>query len=251
MPLSLILVALGLLPGPFVPARAQTAQPLRAFLGAETSLPVASYRVIPSLNADTPAGTTFGAVEIEAVVDTMGRVAHARVMTRLADAFDQASLEAIRRWRFRPAVRGRGPVTTLIGVRFTFLPPKAAGLAPEVNAQVGLLPRLVLPAPASTPTVYSMKENPGMVGPRVIRSITAEYTSAATKRKIQGDVAVEILILPDGTVGAARIAKSLDATTGLDEQALICARYWLFEPATLNGQAVATTSTLLLSFRLY
>jgi len=251
MRLTRILLALGLLFGPSAPARAQTAAPLRAYLASEASLPIATFRVIPAFNADTPPGTTFGAVEIEAVVDVMGRVAQARVMTRLGDAFDQASLEAIRRWRFRPALRGREPVATLVGVRFTFLPPKAAGSAPEVNAQVGLMPRRVLQAPATTPTVYSTKENPGMVGPRVIRSITAEYTAEAMKRKIQGDVEVEILILPDGTVGAARVARSLDSTTGLDEQALVSARYWLFEPATLNGQAVATTSMLLVSFRLY
>jgi len=250
MPLTLILLALGLSLGQST-VRAQPSQPLRTYLASETSLPVATYRVIPSYTADTSPGTTFGAVEIEAVVDTMGRVAHARVMTRLADAFDYASLEAIRRWRFRPAVRGRTPVASLIGIRFTFLPPKTAGSPPEVNAQVGVLPRRVLPAPAATPTVYSLKENPGMVGPRVVRSVTAEYTDAAMKRKVQGDVTVEIVILPDGTVGSTRVAKSLDSTTGLDEEALISARYWLFEPATLNGQAVATTSTLLLSFRLY
>jgi protein TonB len=251
MPVALIPLTLGLLLAQSAAPRTQAAPPLQAFLASATSLPVATFRVVPSYNADSSPGTTFGAVEIEAVVDIMGRVVQARVMTRLADAFDHASLEAIRRWRFRPAVRGKAPVASLIGVRFTFLPPKAAGSPAEVNAQVGLLPRRALPAPASTPTVYALKENPGMVGPVVIRSIRAEYSDAAMKRKVQGDVEIEILILPDGTVGAARVLKSLDRETGLDEQALISARYWLFEPATLNGQAVATTSTLLLSFRLY
>jgi TonB family protein len=64
-------------------------------------------------------------------------------------------------------------------------------------------------------------------------------------------VQVELQILADGTVGSSRVIRSLDTETGLDEQALIAARYWLFEPATLNGQPVAATSMLVLTFRLY
>jgi TonB family protein len=54
--------------------------------------------------------------------------------------------------------------------------------------------------------------------------------------------------MPDGTVGAVRIVKSLD--TRLDEQAVQAAARWFFEPGTLNGTPVATRVTLELEFRL-
>ena len=110
------------------PALHAQAPPIRAWLGSETLLPVATYRLIPSIAVVDPA-PVHGAVELEVVVDVAGRVAHARVVTHLAEAFDRASLEAIRRWRFRAAQRGGRPVSTLIGVRFMFLPPKVSGAA--------------------------------------------------------------------------------------------------------------------------
>lgn len=226
------------------------APPIRAWLGLEASLPVATYRLLPSVAADAGPAPTYGAVELEVVVDVNGRVAQARVVTRLADAFDHASLEATRRWRFRPSQRGGRPVTTLIGVRFMFLPPKAPGTGSEVNAQVGVLPRRPLPAPGAPLTAYPATGTPGLAAPRLVRAVTPEYTDAAIRRRIQGDVEVEAVVTPDGAVGSTRVVRSLDAASGLDEQALISARYWFFEPGTLNGQAVPVTSTFVLTFRL-
>jgi protein TonB len=226
------------------------APPIQAWLGSDTSMPVATFRVLPSFAADSGPATIHGAVEIEAVVDVSGRVAHGRVVTRLAEAYDQASLEALRRWRFRPAQRSGRPAATLIGVRFTFLPPRVPGAASEVNAITGLLPRRPLPAPASPVETVPLNHSE-LTAPHLVRAINPEYTDAATRRKIQGDVQVEAVIMPDGTVGSARVVRSLDATHGLDEQALIAARYWFLEPGTLNGQPVAVTVRMLLSFRLY
>jgi TonB family protein len=64
----------------------------------------------------------------------------------------------------------------------------------------------------------------------------------------QGVVLLDVVILADGTVGGARVTRSLDPD--LDREALIAARYWLFEPAQLEGRAVATRAALELEFRL-
>ncbi len=231
------------------PALDAQAPPVRAWLGSEALLPVATYRLIPSIAVVDPA-PVHGAVELEVVVDVAGRVAHARVVTHLTEAFDRASLEAIRRWRFRPAQRGGRPVS-LIGVRFMFLPPKAPGAASEVNAMVGVLPRRPLPPPASPLDAYPATGTPGLAAPRTVRTVTPEYTDAGLRRKIQGDVELEVVVTPDGRVASTRVVRSLDAASGLDEQALIAARYWLFEPATLDGRPVAVTATLILQFGLY
>jgi protein TonB len=116
---------------------------------------------------------------------------------------------------------------------------------------VGLLPQRPLPSPAAPIQAVPLRGAPGLRAPRPVRRITPTYSPAAMRRKIQGEVQVELQILADGTVGSSRVIRSLDTETGLDEQALIAARYWLFEPATLNGQPVAATSMLVLTFRLY
>ena len=66
---------------------------------------------------------------------------------------------------------------------------------------------------------------------------------------VQGTVEVEIVIMPDGTVGRARVLQGIDP--GLDNAALKAAQKWLFEPATLDGQPVPVIATLRLSFRIF
>ena len=51
-------------------------------------------------------------------------------------------------------------------------------------------------------------------------------------------------------MGEVTVAKSLDRQFGLDEQAVLAARYWLFEPAKVDGRGVAVRTTLELEFRL-
>jgi protein TonB len=84
--------------------------------------------------------------------------------------------------------------------------------------------------------------------PKVRRSIRPQYTLAAMRAIRQGVVLLDVVILADGTVGGARVTRSLDPD--LDREALIAARYWLFEPAQLEGRAVATRAALELEFRL-
>ena len=67
---------------------------------------------------------------------------------------------------------------------------------------------------------------------------------------IMGAVELEIVFNTDGTVAAARVTKSLDREHGLDREALIAARYWLFEPARVNGQPIVSKVSLQLEFRL-
>jgi TonB family protein len=78
-----------------------------------------------------------------------------------------------------------------------------------------------------------------------------KYTPDAMRAKIQGMVAVEIIVSPEGNVTAARVIKSLDKELGLDEEALKVARLWKFVPGTYQGQAVAMRVMIDLEFRLH
>jgi protein TonB len=69
--------------------------------------------------------------------------------------------------------------------------------------------------------------------------------------KIQGDVLVEMIVNPDGSVGKTRVVASLDPIDGLDANALDAAQQYRFVPGTLNGQPVPVLVTLSLSFRLH
>lgn len=91
---------------------------------------------------------------------------------------------------------------------------------------------------------------PGVTTPVVITQVKPQYTPEAMRAKVQGLVRVECVVLPDGTVGDARIVRSIDPVFGLDEQALAAAKRWRFKPGLMNGKPVPVTVTIELSFTL-
>jgi protein TonB len=91
----------------------------------------------------------------------------------------------------------------------------------------------------------------GVTAPVPVRQVRPQYTSAAMSARLAGSVIVECIVLPDGSVGDARVTRSLDARLGLDGEAMKAARQWRFRPGTFNGQPVAVRVTIELSFSIY
>lgn len=90
----------------------------------------------------------------------------------------------------------------------------------------------------------------GVTTPRPIREVKPQYTSEAMRAKIQGEVWVEAVVLPDGSVGRAEIVRSLDPVFGLDQEAIKAARQWRFVPGTRMGQPVSVLVTIQMTFTL-
>jgi protein TonB len=91
----------------------------------------------------------------------------------------------------------------------------------------------------------------GITNPSIILQPPPSYTGEAMRAKIQGDVELDVVVLPNGTVGEIRIAKSLDALYGLDQEAVQAARQWLFHPGMRQGTPVPVRVRLVLTFRVY
>lgn len=90
----------------------------------------------------------------------------------------------------------------------------------------------------------------GVTAPRILRQVKPAYTSEAMRAKVQGEVLLRCVILPDGSVGRVEIAKSLDNVFGLDQEAIKAARQWKFVPGTRLGEPVAVRVTIALDFTL-
>ena len=82
-----------------------------------------------------------------------------------------------------------------------------------------------------------------------LTQVAPRYTSAATRRKVEGEVTLEVLVRQNGTVGQLRVQKPLDPD--LDPNALCAAAQWRFRPALLDGRPVDYVSTIVLEFRLH
>lgn len=95
-------------------------------------------------------------------------------------------------------------------------------------------------APKIGPKLVEAKARPGNREP--------SYPDSVRKLNIEGLVIVEADIDAHGKVTRAVVRKKLDPK--LDEEALKAVQTWGFEPATLQGQAVASTKFLRFRFQL-
>jgi periplasmic protein TonB len=88
----------------------------------------------------------------------------------------------------------------------------------------------------------------GVSPPRLLREVRADYTDAARRANITGEVLLEIVVRRDGTVGDIRMLRRLDA--GLDQRAVQAVRQWRFAPATLKGVPVDVIVEVAVEFKL-
>ena len=198
--------------------------------------PVVIKEVRPNYTSDAMRAKIQGRVELEAVVLPNGTVGDVRVVRSLDAQFglDQEAMFAARKWLFRPGLVGGKFVPTVVTLVLEFR--LSSGPAPQDPFALAL-------QPGATPS--------GKVSdPKLLREIRPTYTEAALRAKIEGLVELEAIVEPDGTIKHVRVAKSLDNTFGLDQQAIAAAKQWQFEPGLLNGQAVPVLVTLILEFRL-
>jgi protein TonB len=98
----------------------------------------------------------------------------------------------------------------------------------------------------------AMRPGAGISMPGLLKKVEPKYTSEAMRAKIQGIAELEVVVLPDGTIGDIRVIKSLDKTFGLDEEARIAAKGWRFTPARdRDGKPVPVIVILELEFRIH
>jgi len=86
--------------------------------------------------------------------------------------------------------------------------------------------------------------------PKLIREVKPQYTADAMRAKVQGEVELEAVVNPDGSVDRIRVTRSLDRTFGLDQKAIEAVRQWRFMPGMRQGQPVAVRVSVVLDFTL-
>jgi protein TonB len=90
----------------------------------------------------------------------------------------------------------------------------------------------------------------GVSWPRLLQEVKPNYTAEAMRARVEGLVTLEIVVLPDGSVGRISIVRSLDDRFGLDEEAIKAVRHWRFDPGRRFGKAVAVKVPVELFFNL-
>jgi len=76
--------------------------------------------VRPRYTEEARRRTVEGEVVVEIVVGSDGRVGDVRILQRLGSGLDERAVEAVRQWRFEPAMRAGVPVAVLVEVAVEF-----------------------------------------------------------------------------------------------------------------------------------
>ncbi len=173
---------------------------------AADSGPVATRRVTPDL-PDSVVGTDATA-EVEFIVDQFGNVVNPTIVATSHEEFGASAIDAITRWRFKPAVQNSQPVATRVRQKFT------------MHQQV-----------------FVVEHNPADSQPKVRKTVQPEVPEAL--RGVQGQVDVLLAIDETGNVTDAQVRNA--TYDEFSAPAIAAARQWKFAAAVREGKPVASS----------
>ena len=160
--------------------------------------------------------------------------------------FSTAAIEAVRRWRYLPAMQN--------------------GVAVEIPRTINMKYDLGNDAwrpeePASAPTVpledvqhelesgELFRVTAGMKAPRAVYAPDPEYSEEARIERCQGSIVLGAVVGEDGTTRSVWVVRSLGK--GLDESAVRAVGTWKFVPALKNGKPVAVLVNVETTYHIY
>ena len=203
--------------------------------------PVLLYKKEPEYSEEARKAKLQGTVTLYITVDTNGRTSDIRVLKSLGLGLDEMALDAVKQWKYKPAMKNGQPVeyNTTVQVTFRLLPDLVSD---EERAAFLKLQDAPAAAPASSTT------SSGTQQPVLLYKKEPEYTEEARSAKLQGTVVLSTTIGTDGRAGNIQVLKSLGL--GLDEKAMEAVRQWKFRPAMQDGKPIESTHQVEVNFRL-
>jgi TonB family protein len=236
-------------------------------VGGDIKEPRLLSRPDPQYPAIAKQARVEGQVVIEATIDQNGNVRDVRVLRGNA-LFNDAALEAVRRWKYERTLINGAPVDVLttVVVNFTLKEPiefsslleqartaRDAGRFPDAErllqsaleqvrneASAQLLSRPA--APGGTAPVRVGGE---IKEPQKIKNVAPVYPEDAKNARVEGQVIIEATIGVDGKVKNGRVLRGVPL---FNQAALDAVNQWVYSPTTLNGVPVEVVMTVVVNF---
>jgi len=220
-------------------------------------------QINPRYTSAAMAAGIQGDVEIDAVVDTDGRIS-SLLPTKSVDPFlglDDEAIAAARNWTFSPAtLRGQAvPTRVSLQLQFRLTPPPVViedRHAPyPVPLQIAA-PKLMPEVTTTTNDADGFGLDAGRVGhpgvtPPSARVVPPRYPLDALQQNAQGTIIVDVIVSGDGKVARTRIAQSFPGSVpGTEAEAERCVRAWTFTPGQVNGRPAAVWGQALIDFHI-
>jgi TonB family protein len=183
-----------------------------------------------------------GTVRLEAIIRKDGSVGAIRVLESPGKeyGFDRAAKDAVRRWKYLPALKDGQPVKSTAAITVEFrLPADATAPRPGVPD-------------CATQAEYGIfwAGSCGVTNPVLIPEsrIAPRYPEIGRKARVQGVVILQAVILEDGTVSSVDVLKSPGAHFGFDQAAIDAVRQWRYRPGLKDGRPVRVYFTVTVDF---
>jgi TonB family protein len=207
-------------------------------------LPIVRTKVVPAFVGGKVEGPA-GQLRVEIVIDAKGSVKAARIAQSLPGnhAYDTDTLKAARDWKFVPGRKDNEPVPVLAVVVADFA---MRPLSKGAKGDVGLGARVFVEGADDEFAKGAIPLDSSDVLPRLVRSVPPRYPPSALSSRQKGEVLLEVVVLPDGTVGRARVVRSADID--IDAASLTAAKQWIYEPPTKSGQPIALLVVIVMRF---
>jgi TonB family protein len=202
-------------------------------------------KVNPIYPPEARASGTSGTVVLHAIIGKDGTVQQLNVISG-PPMLAGSAIDAVRQWVYQPYLLNGEPVEvdTTVTVNYSLdqqqtPPPPPSPPAGNINENAQIS--------GADGDVYNVG---GSVRPPVVTNAPdPEYTEAARKAKLSGNVLVALVVDSNGQPQNVRVAKGLG--NELDEKAVEAVQQYRFKPATLNGEPVSANLKVEVNFQIF
>jgi TonB family protein len=204
-------------------------QPVRLVANPDNPVPTRQPKILHKekagyTKAARDAGIV-GVVKLDIMFEKNGNIRVVKVIHGLPFGLTEQAVIAAKKARFEPASKNGEPVSVRDSMEFTFSN-EGGAVDPDVW-QAGV----------------------GKVGaPELIDVKKPEYTRAARKNRVEGDVRLIAVFHSNGKIGHIDVIEGL--TDGLTQKAIEVARAIKFKPATYSDKPVNVWSEIAVTFKL-
>jgi TonB family protein len=190
-------------------------------------------------------------VVLWAVVDQGGRARDVKVIKGVSKQLDKKAVNAVKGWRFDPAIKDGVPVAVQISLEVEFdcrTPDDCDPISPEHKdlAVQGASEKTTLPAGV-------FKVGHGVKPPKPITikqpTLSEQEKRLARDAKYKGTEVLNLVVDETGTPQHIRVVRNVSSE--LDQKAIEAVSSWRFEPGTKNGKAVPVEINIEVNFSMY
>jgi TonB family protein len=204
-------------------------------VGGDVSVPVVIYMPQPEYSPEARAAHFSGVVLLNLVVDRQGLPQDVRILRSVGLGLDAKALEAVKQYRFKPAMEDGKPVPVPLNVEVSFRAEDKPETVPYAAGAPGAASRVTLADGATAPVVT--------------HSVEPEFTEQARKAKFMGAVVVNMIVDKHGRPQNVHVLRGIGF--GLDSKAVEAVRQYRFTPAMKDGEPVEEALNIEVNFQIF